>query len=57
LELAVEIAGFPEGVRGFGHVKEQKLSAALRARDALLSRWTERKLESPGVESANAPQA
>ncbi len=57
LELAVEIAGFPEAVRGFGHVKEQKLSAALRSRDALLSRWTGRKLESPSVESANAPQA
>jgi indolepyruvate ferredoxin oxidoreductase len=36
--LAVELAGLPEHVRGFGHVKEASVRAAREQRDELLAR-------------------
>ena len=39
LPLAVEIASIPEGIRGYGHVKERHLKAARTKWDALLQRW------------------
>ena len=39
IALAAEIAGIPEQIRGYGHVKEANLHAA-RAREAeLLAEW------------------
>ena len=39
--LALEIAHIPEGIRGFGHVKERNI-AGIKAREtALLTRWRE----------------
>jgi indolepyruvate ferredoxin oxidoreductase len=35
--LAVDIAGVPEGIRGFGHVKERHLKAALARQAELLA--------------------
>jgi indolepyruvate ferredoxin oxidoreductase len=37
--LAVELAGWPRAVRGFGHVKARFLEAAIPRRDELLARW------------------
>ncbi len=37
--LAVEIAGIPEQIRGYGHVKERHLVAARSRRDGLLQQW------------------
>ena len=37
--LAVEIARIPEHIRGYGHVKETHLAAALEKQAALLARW------------------
>ncbi|MFC4272490.1 indolepyruvate ferredoxin oxidoreductase family protein [Sneathiella chungangensis] len=39
LSLAVEIASVPEHIRGFGHVKEQHLTAARAERQSLLERF------------------
>ncbi|MEG2630906.1 MAG: DUF6537 domain-containing protein, partial [Comamonas sp.] len=39
LALAVEIASIPEGIRGYGHVKERHLEAAQAKRAALLAQW------------------
>ncbi len=39
LPLAVELASLPEGIRGFGHVKADAMSAAASRREALLARW------------------
>ena len=36
---AVEIARMPERIRGFGHVKERNLEAALKAEAALLQQY------------------
>ena len=35
------LAGWPAGVRGFGHVKARSLVAATARRDDLLRRWRE----------------
>ncbi|MEG1771565.1 MAG: DUF6537 domain-containing protein, partial [Comamonas sp.] len=40
LALAVEIASIPEGIRGYGHVKERHLEAAQAKRAALLAQWS-----------------
>jgi indolepyruvate ferredoxin oxidoreductase len=45
LPLATQIASIPEEIRGFGHVKERNLKAALARREKLL------------VEFAAAPEA
>ena len=37
--MAVELASIPELVRGFGHVKEQHLHAALSKRDELWAHY------------------
>ncbi|WP_137921089.1 indolepyruvate ferredoxin oxidoreductase family protein [Hydrogenophaga sp. 2FB] len=37
--LAVEIAGIPEQIRGYGHVKERHLAAARNRREGLLQQW------------------
>ena len=39
LALAVEIARLPEGIRGYGHVKQRHLEAARAKRQELLARW------------------
>jgi len=39
LALAVEIASIPEGIRGYGHVKERHLEAARGKREELLGEW------------------
>jgi len=39
LALAVEIASLPEGIRGYGHVKERHLEAARAKRKELLTQW------------------
>jgi indolepyruvate ferredoxin oxidoreductase len=36
---AVELAGWPASVRGFGHVKARALEAATKSRDERLARW------------------
>ncbi|MBQ0131140.1 MAG: indolepyruvate ferredoxin oxidoreductase family protein [Comamonas sp.] len=41
LALAVEIASIPEGIRGYGHVKERHLQAARSKWQALLQQWKE----------------
>ena len=38
-ELALSLVSFPEQIRGFGHVKERNVQAALGARDEALQRW------------------
>ena len=40
LALAVEIASIPEGIRGYGHVKERHLAAARTQWQALMARWS-----------------
>lgn len=37
--LALEIAAYPQAIRGYGHVKAESMGKALAARDALLARW------------------
>jgi len=39
LALAVEIARLPEGIRGFGHVKERNLQAVRTKWQALMAQW------------------
>ena len=39
LALATEIARIPEGIRGYGHVKERHLRAARTQWDGLLAQW------------------
>jgi indolepyruvate ferredoxin oxidoreductase len=39
LPLAAEIAGIPERIRGYGHVKERHLREAQQLEAALLARW------------------
>ncbi len=39
LALAVEIASIPEGIRGYGHVKERHLLAARAQWQALMAQW------------------
>jgi indolepyruvate ferredoxin oxidoreductase len=38
-ELAVAIASIPDGIRGFGHVKEASVETARVQREELLSQW------------------
>src|SRR5690606_6251727 len=47
LALAVEIASIPEGIRGYGHVKERHLEAARAKRAQLLAQW-----QAPAVTTA-----
>jgi indolepyruvate ferredoxin oxidoreductase len=37
--LAAEIASIPEFIRGYGHVKEKHLAAALKRQDELMAQW------------------
>ena len=39
IALAVEIARIPEGIRGYGHVKERHLKTARAQWDALVQEW------------------
>ncbi len=41
LALAIEIAGMPERIRGYGHVKDAHLADALPQWKALMQRWRE----------------
>ena len=41
LALAVEIAQAPQGIRGFGHVKEASIGPTRARTDALWARWNE----------------
>lgn len=50
LLLAVEIAEVPEHIRGFGHVKEQHLTAARAMREDLLSRYHQGEAQSMAAE-------
>jgi indolepyruvate ferredoxin oxidoreductase len=42
LPLAVELASLPEGIRGFGHVKEANLARVRERWSRLLDRWRAR---------------
>jgi indolepyruvate ferredoxin oxidoreductase len=42
--LAVEIAEIPEHIRGYGHVKERHLAAALTRQEQLMKAWREPQL-------------
>jgi indolepyruvate ferredoxin oxidoreductase len=42
--LAVEIASIPELIRGYGHVKERHLAAALTRQEQLMKAWREPQL-------------
>ena len=37
--LALEIAALPDGIRGYGHVKERNLAAVRTRWQALMARW------------------
>ena len=37
--LATEIASLPDGIRGYGHIKQQHLDEVERVRTDLLARW------------------
>ena len=52
LALAVEIARLPEGIRGYGHVKERHLLAVRPEWDALMGRW-----RNPQTAQATPPRA
>jgi indolepyruvate ferredoxin oxidoreductase len=39
LDLAVQLASLPEQIRGFGHVKERHLKAALARQQQLLGQY------------------
>jgi indolepyruvate ferredoxin oxidoreductase len=39
LDTAVELAGLPEHIRGFGHVKQRSIDAARQKRETLLARF------------------
>ena len=39
IALAVEIARIPEGIRGYGHVKERHLLAARAKWEGLMAEW------------------
>jgi indolepyruvate ferredoxin oxidoreductase len=39
LPLAVELASLPDGIRGYGHVKENNLKAVRAKWAALLDKW------------------
>lgn len=41
LALAVEIAQAPQGIRGFGHVKEASIGPTRARTEALWARWNE----------------
>jgi len=41
LELALQIAGLPEKIRGFGYVKDRNLAEVERERNALWLRWSQ----------------
>ncbi|MBM3405812.1 MAG: indolepyruvate ferredoxin oxidoreductase family protein [Betaproteobacteria bacterium] len=49
-DLAVRLASFPEQIRGFGHVKERNVHAALASRDQGLVGW-----QSAGTSSSDQP--
>jgi len=49
--LAVQLAGVPERIRGYGHVKERHLELALAERDALLETWRQ-----PTTEASSAAE-
>ncbi|MBI3147250.1 MAG: indolepyruvate ferredoxin oxidoreductase family protein [Betaproteobacteria bacterium] len=51
LPTLLELAGLPEHIRGFGHIKAQNLAAAARRRDELLAR-----LDAPDAPTAVAPE-
>jgi indolepyruvate ferredoxin oxidoreductase len=38
-ELAVELANLPDGIRGYGHVKENNLKGVRVKWNDLLTRW------------------
>jgi indolepyruvate ferredoxin oxidoreductase len=37
--LALALAGLPEKIRGFGHVKARSLAAAVAEREKLMAQW------------------
>lgn len=39
LPLAVELASLPDGIRGFGHIKERSAQKIGRERERLLAAW------------------
>jgi indolepyruvate ferredoxin oxidoreductase len=49
LPLAIELANLPDGIRGYGHVKEKNLRAVQAKWGALLARW-----RAPGGASRHA---
>jgi indolepyruvate ferredoxin oxidoreductase len=52
--LAVELASIPEGIRGFGHVKERHLKAAKTKEAELIQRFRDAK---PTISIASAKVA
>jgi indolepyruvate ferredoxin oxidoreductase len=49
LALALELANLPDGIRGYGHVKESNLRAVRTKWNELLARW-----RTPGGASRHA---
>jgi len=39
LPLAIQIAGLPQGMRGFGHVKERNVESVMREQARLLDQY------------------
>ena len=52
LPLAVEIASIPEGIRGYGHVKERHLKAVRPKWDGLMAQWRDGKANAPSRQAA-----
>ena len=51
LETAVELAALPQGMRGYGHIKERYVERARQRRKALLDAFHQRRPAAPGVGS------
>ena len=52
LPLAVEIAGIPETIRGYGHVKVRHLKQAKTQEADLIARWRSGNVEPPAALAA-----
>ncbi len=48
--LAVQVASLPEGIRGYGHVKERHLAEVSIQRDSLMMAWRQPEVVAPAAE-------
>lgn len=48
--LAVEIASLPEGLRGYGHVKERHIAEVAAEKEHLLGLWRNPQRAAPAAE-------